>query len=117
MDKVFTFKQTLIIFFLLFIISPIYNQAKSKDIAVSINIDNKETHLSDFQTHYLLLTDIKDNFITNRSIFNNIGGKYLLYDKITPAVIHPLEFSNNQPNLARVPKLRNLLFQPTNFIT
>jgi len=117
MDKAFTFSQVLIIFFLLFIIFQIYNQAKSKDIAVSINNDDKETHLLVFQTHYLLLTGKKDNFITHRSIFNNIGGKYLLYDKVTPAVIHPLEFSNNQPNLARVLRLKNLLFQPTNFIT
>jgi hypothetical protein len=112
MDTAFTFSLVLIIFFLLFKTSQIYNQAKSKNNEVIIYLDDKEIYLSDFQTHYLYLTGIKDNFITNRSIFNNIGGKYLLHYKVTP-----LEFSNNRPNLARVLRFINFFFQPTNFIT
>jgi hypothetical protein len=115
MDTAITFCIVLIIFILLIKTSQFYNQTKSKNNTVIIYFDDKWTCLSYYQTRYLNLTGIKDKFITNRSIF--IGGKYLLYDKLTTAIITPLEFSNNRSNLSRILRLRNFLFQPTNFIT
>jgi hypothetical protein len=120
MDTMIVFSLILIFFYILFITSPIYNHASSINNVVVIKVPDKEIYLSDFQTRYkefLYSTSIKDNFITRRYIPYNIVDKYLLYDKVTPAVITPIKFSNNRPHFARVLILRIFLFQLTNFIT
>ena len=120
MDTIIAFSSAPIFFFTLFITSKIYNHTKLRNSIVILKVHYKEVYLSDFQTRYkeyLYSTGKKDDFITRRSILYNIVGKYLLHDKVTPAVITPLEFSNNRPNLSRILILRNFLFQLTNFIT